>query len=73
MEAFPYDAVRAIAQRLVEDAPQRLLWGTDWPHVYIRTGMPNDGGLFNLFPEWVRNPDLVNQIVVVNPAKLYGF
>jgi 2-pyrone-4,6-dicarboxylate lactonase len=73
MEAFPYAAVRPIAQRLMEAAPQRLLWGTDWPHVHIKTGMPNDGGLLNLFVDWVRSDDLVKQIMVVNPAMLYGF
>jgi predicted TIM-barrel fold metal-dependent hydrolase len=49
------------------------LWGSDWPHVFIRSGMPNDGDLFNLFAQWVNNPKLLENILVKHPALLYNF
>ena len=71
--AMPYTDVDAFAQALVDAAPERLLWGSDWPHVYIRTGMPNDGELFNLFARWVPDAALRQRILVDHPARLYDF
>ncbi len=72
-EEFPYPSTLATAERLLADVPQRLLWGSDWPHVFIRSGMPNDGDLFNLFAQWVNNPQLLQDILVTHPAALYDF
>jgi predicted TIM-barrel fold metal-dependent hydrolase len=63
----------ATAERLLAEVPQRLLWGSDWPHVFIRSGMPNDGDLFNLFAQWVNNPQVLQDILVTHPAALYDF
>jgi 2-pyrone-4,6-dicarboxylate lactonase len=60
------------ARALVEAAPERMLWGSDWPHVTV-TRMPNTGRLRNLFAEWVDDPALRQQILVSNPARLYDF
>ena len=67
-----YDAV-PYAQELVETAPDRVLWGTDWPHPNIKTFMPNDGDLLDLVPLLARDPSLQKKILVDNPARLYGF
>ncbi|WP_238531175.1 amidohydrolase family protein [Candidatus Puniceispirillum marinum] len=67
-----YDAV-PYAQELVEIAPDRTLWGTDWPHPNIKKFMPNDGDLLDLVPLLARDETLQRKILVDNPARLYGF
>jgi predicted TIM-barrel fold metal-dependent hydrolase len=63
---------------LVETAPDRLVWATDWPHSAAfppddgRT-MPNDGALLDLLADWVPDAALRARILVDNPARLYGF
>jgi predicted TIM-barrel fold metal-dependent hydrolase len=73
-EEYPYRAVLPMAQALVEHAPERLVWGTDWPHVNMNDReMPNDGDLVDLLSEWVPNAKTRRQILVDNPCALYGF
>lgn len=72
-EAYPYPTANPAAQRLLNEVPQRLMWGSDWPHVFIKSAMPNDGDLFNLFLDWVGDRDLLRTILVDNPAGVYGF
>jgi hypothetical protein len=62
-----------IAQAFVGAAPERLVWGSDWPHPSVLTNKPNDALLFDLLMEWA--PDVVtrNRILVQNPEILYGF
>ena len=67
-----YDAV-PYAQELVEICPDRILWGTDWPHPNIKKHMPNDGDLLDLVPLLARDETLQKKILVDNPARLYGF
>ena len=66
-----HDAV-PFAARIVETAPDRVIWGTDWPHPNVRV-MPNDGDLVDLVP--LLAPDAVTQakLLVDNPARLFGF
>ena len=71
--ALPYADVDAFAARLVAAAPHRLVWGTDWPHVVVKTGMPNNGDLFDVFARWVPDAALRKRILVDNAAQLYGF
>ena len=66
-DAIPY------AQRLIEIAEDRILWGTDYPHPNIKTHMPNDGDLLNLVPLIAKDKKLIRKILVDNPARLYGF
>jgi len=71
---FPYPAVTAIARALVAYAPERLVWGSDWPHVNMDgRAMPNDGDLVDLIPEWIVPEAAQRQILVDNPNRLYGF
>jgi 2-pyrone-4,6-dicarboxylate lactonase len=72
-ERFPtFDDVTPFAQALIEDAPDRMVWGSDWPHVSL-TRMPNTGALRNLLPQWAPDADTRRRILVDNPARLYGF
>ena len=66
-----HDAI-PFAHALVKIAPDRILWGTDWPHPNVKQ-MPNDGDLVDLFPLLVPDPATQNKILVDNPARLYGF
>lgn len=72
-EALPYSDVTPFAHALIQTAPDRIVWGTDWPHVMVKGGMPNDGDLCDLLAQWVSDPALRQQVLVSNPAKLYGF
>lgn len=67
-----YDAV-PFAQGFIEIAPDRILWGTDYPHPNIKKHMPNDADLLDLVPLIARDPAIQKKIMVDNPARLYGF
>ena len=70
--ALPHADTNAFARALLDAAPDRVIWGTDWPHVMVKGAMPNDGDLAELLTDWV--PEALRQRVLVeNPAKLYGF
>jgi 2-pyrone-4,6-dicarboxylate lactonase len=71
---FPYPAVTPMARALVKHRADRLVFGTDWPHVNMdgRT-VPNDGDLVDLIPEWIEDAATRQQILVDNPRRLYGF
>jgi predicted TIM-barrel fold metal-dependent hydrolase len=71
--AMPYGDTDAFARALVEAAPERLLWGTDWPHVFIKTAMPEDRKLLALLEHWVPDAAMRRRILVDNPAQLYDF
>jgi 2-pyrone-4,6-dicarboxylate lactonase len=71
---FPYSPVTALAQIFVKHAPQRLVWGSDWPHVNLNNrAMPNDGDLLDMLADWVPDETLRNRILVQNANTLYGF
>jgi predicted TIM-barrel fold metal-dependent hydrolase len=70
---LPYPDVTPLAQRLAQVNPQRLIWGTDWPHVMNKKPMPNDGDLSDLIAAWLPDAALRERVLVANPAKLYGF
>jgi predicted TIM-barrel fold metal-dependent hydrolase len=72
-EDYPYASVTPMARALVAHAPQRLLWGTDWPHPNMNGRlMPNDGDLFDLLSECVDDRAVLEQILVKNPREVYG-
>ena len=73
LSEMPYPDTSVFAQALVDAAPDQLLWGSDWPHVLIKTAMPNDGALFNLFSEWGPDAAQRQRILVDNPARVYDF
>ena len=68
----PFDDAVPFARALIAAAPDRILWGTDWPHPNVKI-MPNDGDLVDLFPLMAPEPELQRRILVDNPARLYGF
>jgi 2-pyrone-4,6-dicarboxylate lactonase len=69
-----YGDVTPMQRALVRANPERLVWGTDWPHPSIPAAtMPNDGRLLNLLQSWTPDPAVLQRILVDNPARLYGF
>jgi 2-pyrone-4,6-dicarboxylate lactonase len=68
----PYDDVVPFARALIEAAPDRILWGTDWPHPNVRH-MPDDGDLVDLLASYAPDADLLHRILVRNPESLYDF
>lgn len=70
----PYHDVIPFAAKLVETAPDRILWGTDWPHPGPGPGVaPDDGVLVDLLPDIVPDPIHRQKILVGNPTLLYAF
>lgn len=68
----PYDDVIPFGRALIEAAPDRLLWGTDWPHPNVRS-MPDDGDLVDFLATMIPDEGLRNRILVDNPQALYDF
>ncbi|REM96325.1 2-pyrone-4,6-dicarboxylate hydrolase, partial [Mycobacterium tuberculosis] len=66
-----YDDVVPFARHLVERFPDRVLWGTDWPHPNLKSHMPNDGALVDFIPRIAVTPDLQRRLLVENPMRLY--
>lgn len=68
----PFHDALPFARKLIEAAPDRVIWGTDWPHPNVKF-MPNDGDLVDLIPLYT--PDSLQQrkLLVDNPVRLYGF
>ncbi len=69
----PYPDLRVYAQRLCGQRPDRLVWGSDWPHTALQGVMPNDGELLDTLAHWIPDEAIRNRILVENPAALYGF
>ncbi len=68
-----FEDIREAAKTLVSTAPERCLWGTDWPHIYLEgRPMPNTTDLFETVNSWISPAD-VARVFVENPARLYGF
>lgn len=69
-----YSDSTKIAQAYAKAAPERMVWGSDWPHPGLPfDNKPNDAVLFDLLSEWVPNERERNRILVDNPQALYGF
>ena len=69
----PYDDVKPMAEALVEAAPERIMWGTDWPHPNKYVVNPNDGDLVDAFGDWVSDEAMRRRIMVETPAAFYRF
>lgn len=74
-DQFPtFDDVLPYAETLINDAPDRMVWGSDWPHVsLVPEKMPDTGRLRNLLAKWAPDEAVRRGILVENPARLYGF
>jgi predicted TIM-barrel fold metal-dependent hydrolase len=68
-----YADVKPIAKALIAHAPERVVWGSDWPHPTERHTKPDDAVLLDLLQEWVGDEPIRRRILVTNPARLYGF
>lgn len=66
-----YDDVVPFARRLVELYPDRVLWGTDWPHPNMKSHMPDDGKLVDFIPRIAPDAALQKALLVDNPMRLY--
>jgi 2-pyrone-4,6-dicarboxylate lactonase len=69
----PYDDVKPLAHALIAAAPERIMWGTDWPHPNKYVANPNDGDLVDAFGDWVTNEGMRRKIMVDTPAGFYRF
>ncbi len=77
-----YADVTPLAKALIAANPERIVWGSDWPHPGPAVGKPtdpaplqkiDDGQVLNLLPVWVPDAEVRKKILVDNPARLYGF
>ena len=66
-----YNDVVLFARSIVEAFPQRVLWGTDWPHPNMKTHMPDDGKLVDFIPRIAPTVELQRHLLVNNPLRLY--
>ena len=70
-EQQAYQDVVPFAKKLVETFPDRVLWGTDWPHPNLKDHMPDDGLLVDFIPQIAITPELQHRLLVDNPTRLY--
>jgi 2-pyrone-4,6-dicarboxylate lactonase len=70
-ERMPYRDVIPFARWLVERFPDRVLWGTDWPHPNLKDHMPDDGLLVDIIPHIAPTAELQQKLLVTNPMRLY--
>lgn len=68
----PFADAAPFASACIEAAPDRVLWGTDWPHPNVGI-MPNDGDLVDLIPQLALTMEMQQRLLVDNPARLFGF
>jgi 2-pyrone-4,6-dicarboxylate lactonase len=66
-----YDDVVPFARRVIEEFPDRVLWGTDWPHPNMKDHMPDDGALVDFIPRIATSAALQHKLLVDNPMRLY--
>jgi 2-pyrone-4,6-dicarboxylate lactonase len=66
-----YDDVVPFSRRVVESFPDRVLWGTDWPHPNLKSHMPDDGKLVDFIPRIAPTQQLQRKLLVDNPMRLY--
>ena len=70
-ERYPYRDVVPFARHLVETFPDRVLWGTDWPHPNLKDHMPDDGLLVDVVPQIAPTPEEQHRLLVDNPMRVY--
>ena len=70
---MPYPDVTPLAHAIIEANPNRVVWGTDWPHPKHEGKMPNDGEMCNRLLDWIPDAANRNRVLAQNPAALYDF
>lgn len=71
---FPhYPDLLPFARAMIDAAPERVLWGTDWPHASARALMPDTADLADMLIDWAGDEATLRRILVDNPQRLYGF
>jgi D-galactarolactone isomerase len=68
-----YPDVGLIAKKIISSAPEHILWATNWPHGGVQGTKPSDAQLLDVLLDWAPLEQTRRQILVDNPAKLYGF
>jgi 2-pyrone-4,6-dicarboxylate lactonase len=72
-EPYPHRDMLPMIERVVASRPDRIIWGSNWPHPICTVPMPNDGDIVDLIPLWLPDERTRQLALVDNPAKLYGF
>ncbi len=72
-QPMPHADTVPYAHALLKANAAQVIWGTDWPHVMMKGAMPNDGDIADLLLDWVPDEQQRGQVLVTNPARLYGF
>ena len=72
MGAPDYLDYQTFARALIAAAPERMLWGTNWPHPKVDF-MPDDADLLETLLDWAEDEAMRHKVLVDNPARLYGF
>ena len=70
-ERHAYTDVVPFARRVVTEFPDRVLWGTDWPHPNLKNHMPDDGLLVDYVPKIAETTEQQRKLLVDNPMRLY--
>ena len=69
-------ALKRLAGTYLDAAPERVIWGSDWPHATASAGlqpMPDDAEQMDCLAEWTGSSEVLRQVLVDNPQRLYGF
>jgi D-galactarolactone isomerase len=69
----PFEDVGPLVRKLMSVRADRLVWGSNWPHPIQYGPMPDDGDLLDALAEWIADRGFLQQVLVDNPAQLYGF
>jgi predicted TIM-barrel fold metal-dependent hydrolase len=72
-QPLPYADTDPFAGALLDAAPDRVIWGSDWPHVMVKSAMPNDGALADILCAWAGDAATLERVLVDNPKVLYRF
>lgn len=72
-QPYPHEDMLPMVHAVARARPDRLIWGSNWPHPIYRGAMPHDADLVDLVPLWVPDAGVQQQMLVANPARLYGF
>jgi len=73
-QSYPFADAVGLAWELMKAVPERVLWGTDWPHPNVGPhGVPDDGDLVDIIPMIAPDGKLQQRLLVQNPAELYGY